>query len=157
MDEHPINVVVSDDLKRSRLTVFFRYLLAIPHMIWLYLWSIAAMFVQFINWFATLFMGRSPEGLHNFLAGYMRYSTHVTAYLNLLAIPAMILAVILQIPLALIALIGWFVCLIMGRMPASFERVATYCMQYNVRTNAYSLLLTVRYPQLGHARGASDL
>ena len=193
MDEHPINVVVSDDLKRSRLTVFFRYLLAIPHMIWLYLWSIAAMFVQFINWFATLFMGRSPEGLHNFLAGYMRYSTHVTAYLNLLAnpypgfssndpypvtveiappehqnrlitffrillaIPAMILAVILQIPLALIALIGWFVCLIMGRMPASFERVATYCIQYNVRTNAYSLLLTVRYPQLGHARGASDL
>ena len=39
---HPIQVVVTDDLRRSRLTVFFRGLLVIPHLIVLILWSIAA-------------------------------------------------------------------------------------------------------------------
>ena len=33
MDAHPIRLVVTDDLKRSRLTVFFRLLLVIPHAI----------------------------------------------------------------------------------------------------------------------------
>ena len=45
------------------------------------------MFAHLINWFTTLIIGRSPEGLHNFLAGYTRYSVHVTAYGNLLANP----------------------------------------------------------------------
>jgi hypothetical protein len=31
---HPIGLIVTDDLKRSRLTVFFRLLLVIPHLIW---------------------------------------------------------------------------------------------------------------------------
>jgi hypothetical protein len=30
MTDHPIGLVVDDDLKRNRLTVFFRLLLAIP-------------------------------------------------------------------------------------------------------------------------------
>ncbi len=36
---HPVRLVVTDDLRRSRLTVFFRWLLAIPHLLWLGLWS----------------------------------------------------------------------------------------------------------------------
>ena len=32
---HPIHLVVTDDLQRSRLTVFFRLLLVIPHFVWL--------------------------------------------------------------------------------------------------------------------------
>ena len=39
-NRHPVQVVVEDDLQRSRLTVFFRLLLAIPHFIWFVLWSI---------------------------------------------------------------------------------------------------------------------
>jgi hypothetical protein len=38
VNEHPIHLLLSDDLKRSRLTVFFRLLLALPHMVWLSLW-----------------------------------------------------------------------------------------------------------------------
>ncbi len=87
MDSHPIRLVVTDDLRRSRLTVFFRLLLAIPHMIWLLLWGIAAFVAGVANWFATLFTGRSPAGLHDFLARYLRYSTHVNAYIYLLADP----------------------------------------------------------------------
>ena len=37
---HPIGLVVTDDLHRSRLTVFFRYLLVIPHLVVLFAWSI---------------------------------------------------------------------------------------------------------------------
>jgi hypothetical protein len=40
-----------------------------------------------VNWFATLFAGRSPDGLHNFLATYIRYQTHVYAYTFLIADP----------------------------------------------------------------------
>ena len=34
MNEHPVQLVVEDDLQRNRLTVFFRLILAIPHFIW---------------------------------------------------------------------------------------------------------------------------
>jgi hypothetical protein len=87
MNGHPIRVVVTDDLRRSRLTVFFRWLLAIPHAIWSALWGILAFLAAIVNWFATLFTGRSPQPLHDFIAGYLRYRTHVLAYTFLLADP----------------------------------------------------------------------
>jgi hypothetical protein len=80
VDTHPIRLVSTDDGRRSRLTVFFRFLLVIPHWIWLALWAIAAAVVVILNWFATLFAGRSPQGFHDFLARYHRYTTHVSAY-----------------------------------------------------------------------------
>jgi hypothetical protein len=86
-DEHPIGLVVTDDLRRSRLTVLFRILLAIPCLIWLSLWGIAAEIVLFIAWLIALVTGRVPEGLHGFLASFIRYTTHVNAYILLLANP----------------------------------------------------------------------
>ena len=84
---HPISFVVTDDLRRSRLTVFFRLLLVIPHLIVVALWAIAALFALLAAWFAALFTGRVPGGLHDFLASYLRYSTRVTAYAYLIADP----------------------------------------------------------------------
>ena len=84
---YPIRLVVTDDLHRSRLTVFFRLLLSIPHLLWLALWSAVAFVIAVINWFATLIKGQSPQGLHDFLAGYLRYATHVEAYLLLAGNP----------------------------------------------------------------------
>jgi hypothetical protein len=84
---HPVRLAVTDDLQRNRLTVFFRLFLAIPHIIWLSLWSVIAFLAAIVNWFATLFMARSPDGLHNFLATFLRYFTHFTAYLFLIADP----------------------------------------------------------------------
>jgi Domain of unknown function (DUF4389) len=85
--QHPVRVVVSDDLHRSRLTVLLRLILAIPHFIWISLWSIAAVVVVIVNWFATLITGRTPQGLFNFLTAYLRYATHLFAYLGLAANP----------------------------------------------------------------------
>jgi hypothetical protein len=84
---HPIRIVVNDDLQRTRLTVFFRLILAIPHFIWVSLWGVITLLAAVVNWFATLFMGRSPDGLHNFIATWMRYATHVRAYTLLIADP----------------------------------------------------------------------
>jgi hypothetical protein len=85
--DHPVSLVVEDDLQRSRLTVFFRLLLGIPHFIWLYLWAIAAIVVAIIAWFAALFTTRVPQGMHDFLGRYVRYQVHVYAYMTLAADP----------------------------------------------------------------------
>ena len=84
---HPIALEVDDDLRRSRLTVFFRLLLAFPHLVWLVLWTLAVLFVTIVNWFITLFAGRSPEAFHRFVSAFVRYDVHVFAYLCLIANP----------------------------------------------------------------------
>jgi Domain of unknown function (DUF4389) len=81
---HPVRLPTGeDDLTRSRLTVFFRILLVIPHLVWLFLWGIVAFFAAVLGWFATLFSGQLPEPFHNFLTRYVRYGTHVIAFLIL--------------------------------------------------------------------------
>lgn len=86
-DRHPIGLIVEDDLKRNRLTVFFRLLLAIPQAIWIVLWGIAVYVALIVAWFAALFTGRVPEGLHRFIGSYLRAVTHLAGYLLLLADP----------------------------------------------------------------------
>lgn len=83
----PVRMENGDDRRRSRLTVFFRLPLAVPHLVWLSLWGILALLAAIANWFATLATGASPESLHRFLAAYLRYQLHVGAFLNLVGNP----------------------------------------------------------------------
>jgi hypothetical protein len=85
--QHPISLRITDDLRRTRLTAFFRLILALPHFIWACLLGILTAFAVIANWAATLVQGRSPQGLHDFIAGYLRYTTHVSAYSFLIADP----------------------------------------------------------------------
>ena len=179
--DHPIRLIVTDDLKRSRLTVFFRLLLAIPHFIWITLWAIAAFFVLIVGWFAALFTGRLPDGMHSFLTKFQRYNTHLNAYMSLLAnpyppfsgqfglytvdlhvdppqpqprwtillriflaIPALILTWVFSQVRQIIAFLGWFVCIVMGRMPKGMRDLGLYCLRYEEQTNCYVSLLTNR-------------
>jgi len=84
---HPIGLIVTDDLRRSRLSVFFRVLLALPHLIALYVYGFVVEIAVVVAWVVAVVLGRLPEGLHAFIAGYVRYATRVTAYLLLLAEP----------------------------------------------------------------------
>ena len=84
---HPIRLTVADDLRRGHGSVFFRLWLAVPLLLWLALWTIAATFVAFGAWVTALMLGRTAETPHRFLARYVRYATHVYAYLNLAAEP----------------------------------------------------------------------
>jgi hypothetical protein len=182
----PVGLVVDDDLRRSRLTVFFRLLLTIPHFVWLLLWSIAALVAVIVGWFASLITGRLPEALHRFLAAYVRYETHVFAFLFLianpfpgftgaqgsypvdvriaprerqsrwktffrlfLAIPAHLLSSALGGALQLVAFFGWFVGLVLGRMPKGLRNLGAYCLRYSAQTYSYSYLLTDSYPFSG--------
>ena len=85
-EPHPVELEVSDDLHRSRLTVFFRFpIFLIVHYAWFYVWSIASLFAWVANWIFTLILGRSPEMLRDFLGAYMRYSLHLFSYVSFLA------------------------------------------------------------------------
>jgi uncharacterized protein DUF4389 len=70
--------------RQRRVTVLFRPLLVIPHYIVLYALGIAVEIVAVICWFAALFTGRLPDGLADFLVGWLRWSTRVFAYVGLL-------------------------------------------------------------------------
>jgi hypothetical protein len=85
--EHPIVLAVDDDRRRSRLTTFFRLFLTVPHMVWLLLWGIALVFAVVGQWFFALVAGRPAAPLHRFLAAYIRYQTHVAAFLFMVANP----------------------------------------------------------------------
>ena len=216
VEPHPIRLAVEDDLRRNRLTVFFRLLLAIPHFIWITLWSIAMVVVAVINWIAVVLAGRLPDGLHHFTAAYVRYTTHLNAYLYLaangypgflgeagtypidaqieeptrqsrwkaafrivLAIPALLLMTTLigfgagggsggsgggrsgdvdygseaawtvggtASAVFVAAILGWFACLALGRMPLGLRDLAAYGLRYAAQTFGYVLLLTDRYP-----------
>ena len=82
-EPHPVRLLVEDDYGRNRLTVFLRLLLAIPHFIWLFLWTILIVITAIVNWVISLFTGRPPAGLHQLMCAYVRYQAHLSAYLSL--------------------------------------------------------------------------
>jgi hypothetical protein len=84
---HPVRLVDHDDLRRSRLTVLVRLLLALPHLIWITLYTQVALFVALANWIVTLIKGRSPQRMHRWLVRYLRYTVYVYSYLYVLANP----------------------------------------------------------------------
>ena len=85
--EHPVNLLIRDNLRRSRLTVFFRLLLAIPHFIWWGFWTIAIFFVAIVGWLIALITGRLTGGLHRFFCKYINYTAHLFGYLLLVTNP----------------------------------------------------------------------
>ena len=69
---------------RNRLTVLFRWLLVIPQLFVLGLVGIAAFFAWLAALVAVVVTGRWPEGLWDFLVGYLRWTLRVNAYALLL-------------------------------------------------------------------------
>jgi hypothetical protein len=84
---HPIRLDVRDELRRSRVTTFFRWALALPHFVWLALWSVAAFVAAVVGWLVALFTGRLPVPLHRFLAAYVRYTSHLFAFVTVVGGP----------------------------------------------------------------------
>jgi Domain of unknown function (DUF4389) len=184
--EAPVRVTAEDDLRRSRLTVFFRLLLTLPHIVWLMLWGIAAFLAAIAAWFAALFTGRVPDALHRFLSAYLRYDLHVVSFLFLmanpfpgftgregsypvdvqidgperqhrlvtgfrflLAFPALVVNSALGTVLFVVAFLGWFASLALGRMPAGLRALGQWPLRYQMETYAYASLLTARYAYSG--------
>lgn len=81
--DYPAVLYCARALERDRLTVFFRAVLAIPHLVVLNFVGVAAGVVMLIAWFAVLITGRWPQGLREFAIGYARWHMRFNAYLLL--------------------------------------------------------------------------
>jgi len=77
-------VLARPESERDRLTVAFRPILVIPHIVILWVLGVAWAVGTIIAWFAILFTGTYPPLLHEFAVGVLRWSTRVEAYLLLL-------------------------------------------------------------------------
>jgi hypothetical protein len=80
MSAYPVAYECDHLPERSRLTTFFRLLLAIPHLVVLSVLGMVTYVLVVIAWFALLVTGRWPRGLYDFVAGYLRYTARVNAY-----------------------------------------------------------------------------
>ena len=85
MSTYPVVYQQNPPVERNRLTVFFRLFMLIPHWIWICIYGIGAIVVVFCAWFAILVTGRYPDGMYNFVAGFLRYSSRVNAYSYLIS------------------------------------------------------------------------
>ena len=81
---YPVRLEVDDAALQSRLTVFFRVLMIIPHLFVFGLVSIALSFATFVAWIAIVFAGRYPDSLLRFSIGIHRWSARLNAYQYLL-------------------------------------------------------------------------
>lgn len=68
----------------NRWLPLVKWLLAIPHIVVLFLLSIAAIVSVVVAWFAILFTGRYPRALFDFVVGVARWALRVNAYAFLL-------------------------------------------------------------------------
>ena len=66
--------------KHSRISVFFRPLLAIPHVIVGGIWGFFVWFLNLIQWIRILITGSRSEGLWNKQNNWLAYATRVKSY-----------------------------------------------------------------------------
>ncbi|MGO9750480.1 MAG: DUF4389 domain-containing protein [Solirubrobacteraceae bacterium] len=80
---YPVSFEMDYIQRRSRLTTFFRYILAIPQFFFAMFYLIGFFVVLVISWFALLFTARWPAGMYSFAGGFLRYEARLNAYLSL--------------------------------------------------------------------------
>ncbi len=70
--------------ERNRLTVAFRIILAIPHLIVSQVWGYLAQVLALVQWFIILFTGKRNEGIWNLQQAWLGYYARVVGYVDLL-------------------------------------------------------------------------
>ena len=78
--DYPVRLDIAYPDKLSRLLIFVKWLLAIPHYVVLAFLEIATVVAVIVAWFAILFTGRYPRGLFSFVEGVIRWHNRVVAY-----------------------------------------------------------------------------
>jgi hypothetical protein len=82
-----VNVLYPNTLDRGILLLrfFFGFIyVMIPHAFCLFFRMIGMYFVMFIAWWAVLFTGKYPKGMHDFVVGTLRWATRVNVYMSFL-------------------------------------------------------------------------
>ena len=81
---YPVRFDVEYPEELSRLLIFVKLLLAIPHLFILYALGVVQSVITIIALFAILFTTRYPEGLFKISVGVLRWQANVSAYILLL-------------------------------------------------------------------------
>ncbi len=81
---YPVTFAMEYPPRQSRLLIFFRGLLLIPHFLVVWVLLFAYGLVLFIAWFAILLLGRFPRGMFDFVVGVQRWMYRIQVYFYLL-------------------------------------------------------------------------
>ncbi|CAN5162962.1 hypothetical protein BH18ACT12_BH18ACT12_02810 [soil metagenome] len=81
----------------------------------------------------------------------------VTFFRLLLAIPAFVLASVFNVIMTAVGVGAWFVALALGRTTPGLQELGTFCLRYQLETQAYLSLLTAAYPRLEPAPASAPL
>jgi hypothetical protein len=166
------------DRAQNRWTVAFRIVLAIPHLVWITLVTIGAVFVVIAGWFVALFTGRLPDDMARFLTHYLmrddyppfdladdRYPVAVAVppgerlnrwavlFRIVLALPVLVVVNWLGSGVALALLVLWVVVLVQGRMPGMSAQALGAVLRFQTRVWGYVMLLTPQYPRALYGDG----
>jgi hypothetical protein len=77
---YPVTAGLDAPFEVERWRVIGNYILAIPHLILLYVLLIVAELAAVVGWFAILFTDTLPPGIGTFIAGVHRYQWRVITY-----------------------------------------------------------------------------
>jgi hypothetical protein len=109
---------------------------------------------QVTAWFGLL-SARYPDPLHTLehplqieLPDRQRQRRLVTLFRLPLALPPLVLASVFNVVLSVASFAAWFVALALGRTTAGLQELGTFCLRYQLETQAYVTLLTSAYPRL---------
>lgn len=87
-ETYPVRVECDYPERSSRLLalcailfMFPKSLLLLPHLFVLYFVQLAAFLVAYLGFWAVLFTGRYPRGMHGFVVGVLRWHTRAGAWL----------------------------------------------------------------------------
>ncbi len=76
----PVHVSLDSPLEIDRWRAIINPIMAIPHLIFLYILSAVLGIITFIAWLSILFTGEYPAGMFDFAVGVMRYQWRVYSF-----------------------------------------------------------------------------
>ncbi|MEP7224376.1 MAG: DUF4389 domain-containing protein [Actinomycetota bacterium] len=117
---------------------------------------------QVTAWF-DLLSTRYPDPLHTGehpfrieVPDRLRQPRLVTLFRVPLALPALVLTSAFNVVLSVAAVAAWFVALAVGRTTAGLQELGTFCLRYQLETQAYVTLLTSTYPRLAPPEATTE-
>jgi hypothetical protein len=84
---YPVTAGLDSPLEVARWRVIGNIIMAIPHLIVLYVLQLVAELFTIAGWFAILFTGNLPPGIGTFIAGVHRYQWRVITFILFLREP----------------------------------------------------------------------
>lgn len=180
---YPVRLDIPRPERLSRLLIFVKLLLALPHLLILYALNIVFSIITLVAFFAILITAQYPEGLFKFAVGIERWRYNVGSYILLLRdeyppfsmdagsypvafdveyparlrrwmifvkwlliIPHVIVLLVLGVCMYVTTILAWFAILFTGAYPESLFKFAVSVLRWGARVNAYSYLMTDKYP-----------